>query len=170
MTPNDAASAERVIYRSSSGDVWALVASRGGDPRQVEHRPNAASGGRTQRFSIEEFLAGHDDSPEHHALRVMLESETATAAHESPGAEIELRHLGPDETPPEGEDYVLVMQGLSGEQRIILNLSGMSHVSGHSAALLPSETFCNSEVEALSRARELAGEYGLAAIYMRDDV
>ena len=161
---------DREIYRSSSGDLWVLVTAQESGLPMVEHRSNQASGGRTQRFTIEDFLAGQHESPEHQALRAMLEADSATKSEEASADDvIDLRRLGPNDNPPEEDDYILVMQGLSGEQRIVLHLSGMSHVSGHAAALLPSEDFCNSEVEAIARARALASEHGLSTIYKRDD-
>lgn len=170
MTGADLPETDREIYRSSSGDVWVLVTPENSGLPMVEHRPNLASGGKTQRFTIEDFLAGQHESPEHQALRGMLEADSAKSTDDaSRGEDIDLRRLGPNDNPPEEDDYILVMQGLSGEQRIVLHLSGMSHVSGHAAALLPSEDFCNSEVEAIARARALASEHGLSTIYKRDD-
>ncbi|MDB5508288.1 MAG: hypothetical protein JWL93_757 [Hyphomicrobiales bacterium] len=160
----------REIYRSSSGDVWVLVTPPESGMSMVEHRPNLASGGKSQRFTIEDFLAGQHESPEHQALRAMLDADSAAKSEvDGAGEVIGLLRLGPNDSPPDEGDYILVMQGLSGEQRIVLHLSGMSHVSGHAAALLPSEDFCNSEVEAIARARSLASEHGLSTIYKRDD-
>ena len=45
---------EKLIYSSSNGDIWVLIAD---DSRVfVEHRPNASSGGRVSRRALADFF------------------------------------------------------------------------------------------------------------------
>lgn len=60
------------LYRSSNGDDWFLALDEGMNQLVVLHRPNAASGGRESRTSVEEFLERGGGGPEHQALRQMM--------------------------------------------------------------------------------------------------
>jgi hypothetical protein len=60
------------IYASSNGDRWFLMQSSDGQPLEVEHRANAASGGAITRHSLGSFLSPENNGPEHQALRDML--------------------------------------------------------------------------------------------------
>src|SRR4051794_29469286 len=73
------------IYGSSNGDRWFLIRSPEGQPLEVEHRANAASGGAITRHSVTSFLLPGNTRPEHQALRDMLHDGTAWPM----GAEIE---------------------------------------------------------------------------------
>jgi hypothetical protein len=69
----------RQIHRSENGDSWLLVR----DEREivaVEHRPNAASGGRISRKSLGAFLSGEGGNPESRALLQLV----ATLVDEAP--------------------------------------------------------------------------------------
>ena len=57
----------RELYRSPNGDRWHLVRETDSGSVFIKHQPNAASGGRTSRVEIAEFLAG-GHGPEHQAL------------------------------------------------------------------------------------------------------
>jgi hypothetical protein len=57
----------RELYRSPNGDRWHLVSESDSGSVFVKHQPNAASGGRTSRVEVADFLReGH--GPEHQAL------------------------------------------------------------------------------------------------------
>jgi hypothetical protein len=60
------------IYASSNGDRWFLIQLPDGQPLEVEHRANAASGGAITRHFLSSFLAPGHNGPEHQALRDML--------------------------------------------------------------------------------------------------
>jgi hypothetical protein len=59
--------ATRELYRSPNGDRWHLVRESYSGSVFIKHQPNAASGGRTSRVEIAEFLNG-GHGPEHQAL------------------------------------------------------------------------------------------------------
>lgn len=60
---------EEIFYTSPNGDRWVLI--RNESAPLVEHRPNARSGGRASRISIEDFLTPANTGPEHQMLRSM---------------------------------------------------------------------------------------------------
>jgi hypothetical protein len=57
----------RLLYRSPNGDCWHLVRESDSGSVFIKHQPNAASGGRTSRIEIAEFLQD-GRGPEHQAL------------------------------------------------------------------------------------------------------
>jgi hypothetical protein len=59
----------RSFYSSSNGDVWRLVPA--GDGVEVEHQPNAASGGRLSRQALHDFLR-EGPSPQQQALQALI--------------------------------------------------------------------------------------------------
>jgi hypothetical protein len=61
------------FYRSSNGDRWQLLRDTASGRRVVRHEPNLASGGQVTETSVDEFLARTGSSPEHLALRALLE-------------------------------------------------------------------------------------------------
>jgi hypothetical protein len=65
------------IYASSNGDRWFLVQSPDGQPLEVEHRANAASGGTITRLPLASFLHAGNQGPEHQALRDLLQDRSA---------------------------------------------------------------------------------------------
>jgi len=154
---------ETPIYTSSNGDEWVLVRDAGERPL-VEHRPNAASGGRPARFTIDEFLKPENAGPEHQALRKML-----PLSVQNPRPEIEIRRVVAAQI-PEGEDHVVVIHSLSGEHRIVLNISGMAEVSGRHAPAINDQTIVDTQDKAIEHARELAAAHGLRTVYVREDV
>ena len=56
----------RILYESSNGDTWHLVAV-GGEP-MVRHIPNGRSGGRTSEVRVGAFLSASHHGPEHTEL------------------------------------------------------------------------------------------------------
>jgi hypothetical protein len=60
----------QLIYASTNGDRWLLIA-RPGDERKVRHEPNQPSGGQTSEMGIDEFLFS-SNGPQQDALRAML--------------------------------------------------------------------------------------------------
>jgi hypothetical protein len=61
------------FYRSSNGDRWQLLRDTTSGRRVVRHEPNLASGGQVTETSVDEFLARTGSSPEHLALRALLQ-------------------------------------------------------------------------------------------------
>jgi hypothetical protein len=57
----------RQIYKSPNGDAWLLVRDEH-DQVAVEHRPNAASGGKISRQSLREFLSRDASGPQQQEL------------------------------------------------------------------------------------------------------
>jgi hypothetical protein len=65
------------FYASSNGDWWLIVDPASGAPA-VLHRPNSNSGGHVSTTEIDEFLRQNRQSPEHLALRRLIESKALT--------------------------------------------------------------------------------------------
>ncbi|WP_430648195.1 hypothetical protein [Bradyrhizobium rifense] len=63
---------ERLIHKSSNGDVWALARDPDSKLPAVKHRPNASSGGRTSYTDIGKFLREGAGGPEHQALLKLI--------------------------------------------------------------------------------------------------
>jgi hypothetical protein len=59
------------VYRSANGDRWLLIRER----NVVRHEPNLASGGRVTETDLAEFLERTGSTPQHQALRALLERE-----------------------------------------------------------------------------------------------
>lgn len=66
---------EHVFYTSPNGDVWSLIRVEGTDTINVQHQPNAPSGGNLSLTTLQNFLSGHH-GPQHDALiqliRIMI--------------------------------------------------------------------------------------------------
>lgn len=58
----------RELYRSPNGDSWYIARDDANHHGYVVHEPNAASGGRSSRITISEFLRGEAGAPEQQAL------------------------------------------------------------------------------------------------------
>ncbi|MDQ0395848.1 hypothetical protein [Labrys monachus] len=61
----------RLLHHAESGDDWLLVRSRDGVV-EVEHRPNAPSGGKVSRIGIGAFLQADPRGPQHDELLRLL--------------------------------------------------------------------------------------------------
>jgi len=64
------------FYRSSNGDRWQLIRDTASGRSFVRHEPNLSSGGRTTDTDVDEFLNRTGSSPEHLALRALLDKQT----------------------------------------------------------------------------------------------
>jgi hypothetical protein len=62
---------QRLLYRSSNGDVWATGLNDEGT-LVVIHEPNRASGGKRSDITIGEFLEADHYGPEHEALLTLI--------------------------------------------------------------------------------------------------
>ena len=58
----------RVLYESSTGDVWFLARHPASNTPVVKHQPNDSSGGRTSYTEIGKFLREGANGPERQAL------------------------------------------------------------------------------------------------------
>jgi hypothetical protein len=63
--------AMRELYRSSNGDRWSLIRDDQSGKVLVLHEPNAASGGRSSRLEVGDFLVQDTHGPQHAALLVL---------------------------------------------------------------------------------------------------
>jgi hypothetical protein len=70
---------DELIYESSNGDTWSLARDPGTGARAVMHCPNPQSGGQASYVSIEKFLAGGANGPEHQALRRLMKANSRRA-------------------------------------------------------------------------------------------
>jgi hypothetical protein len=61
------------FYRSSNGDRWQLLRDTASGRVVVRHEPNLTSGGKVTETGVQEFLDRTGSSPEHLALRSLLE-------------------------------------------------------------------------------------------------
>ena len=61
------------FYRSSNGDRWQLIRDTTSGRSFVRHEPNLSSGGRVTETDVEEFLSRTGTSPEHLALKALLD-------------------------------------------------------------------------------------------------
>ncbi len=78
----------RDLYRSANGDRWALVMDDANGRPQVLHEPNRASGGRTSRIEVGDFLTRDAHGPQHAELLrligTLVESSSKGAEPEHP--------------------------------------------------------------------------------------
>jgi hypothetical protein len=58
----------RELYRSANGDSWILVRDVLSDTPHILHEPNRASGGRSSRIEIGDFLTRDANGPQHAEL------------------------------------------------------------------------------------------------------
>jgi hypothetical protein len=58
----------RELYRSANGDSWFLVRDESSATPHVLHEPNRASGGRSSRIEIGDFLTRDANGPQHAEL------------------------------------------------------------------------------------------------------
>jgi hypothetical protein len=58
----------RELYHSANGDRWYLVRDSGSGRVFIEHKPNAASGGRMSQMELGEFLLRGGTGPEYQEL------------------------------------------------------------------------------------------------------
>jgi len=66
---------EKNLYHSANGDRWQLMREAGSERVFVRHQANLSSGGHVTEFTVEDFLRPGSASPEHAALRHVLERE-----------------------------------------------------------------------------------------------
>jgi hypothetical protein len=71
LVPEERASAEDLIYRSSNGDDWLSVTESSG-AISVIHRANPSSGGTATTVPVAEFLKREDRSPEVQTVRAAM--------------------------------------------------------------------------------------------------
>ena len=69
---------ETTFYTSQHGDRWVLIKNERAPV--VEHRPNAASGGRVTQVSVADFLSVGNSGPEHQMLRSMQDEASSDAS------------------------------------------------------------------------------------------
>jgi HCOMODA/2-hydroxy-3-carboxy-muconic semialdehyde decarboxylase len=115
------------FYRSANGDRWQLVRDPGSGRLFVRHEPNLASGGRVTDTDIQAFLDQTGSSPEHLALRAVLDRQGVT---EPAGAEA--IGDGAAATPSAGSAEAELIDDLVAANRILADqsvLDGFGHVS-----------------------------------------
>jgi HCOMODA/2-hydroxy-3-carboxy-muconic semialdehyde decarboxylase len=114
------------FYRSSNGDRWRLLRDPASGRSFVRHEPNPASGGRVTDMEIEAFLDQTGSSPQHLALRELLERQGVT---EPVGAGLA---SGPAAAPSASLPDAETIDDLVAANRILADqgvLDGFGHVS-----------------------------------------
>jgi hypothetical protein len=64
--------AERIVYKSSNGDVWLLTRDPSSNMPVIKHQPNVGSGGQISYADIGGFLRDRGNGPEHQALLQLI--------------------------------------------------------------------------------------------------
>ena len=93
---------DELIYESSNGDTWSLARDPGTGARAVMHCPNPQSGGQASYVSIEKFLAGGANGPEHQALRRLMKANSRRATV----------LIAYDVHPPKGDAYEKLVKAI----------------------------------------------------------